>query len=231
MAIGATDAALRSQLLDPAAFDRAARALPLPEGLVARLVPYGPVHRMGGLVNRIRRFVDPDGWPLMLGFHAIGDAHTCTNPIYGRGCSLALVQAVALTDALTAEQADPPDPVARARAYEGACRELTEPWYHISVETDRARQARYQRDGQPGSTDTPSVMDQLLRLGADDPIVGRAILRAVNLLATPQQLMNEADVMTRIVELAATQSPAPHPRNRWAREGPSRQEMIDLTAA
>ncbi len=41
-------------------------------------------------------------------------------------------------------------------------------------------------------------MDQLLRLGADDPIVGRAILRAVNLLATPQQLMNEPEVMTRI---------------------------------
>jgi 2-polyprenyl-6-methoxyphenol hydroxylase-like FAD-dependent oxidoreductase len=237
MAIGATDAALRSQLLDPAAFDRAARALPLPEGLVARLVPDGPVHRMGGLVNRIRRFVDADGGPLVIGFHAVGDAHTCTNPIYGRGCSLALVQAVALTEALTAEPAgpagpaDPPDPVARARAYEGVCRELTEPWYHISVETDRARQARYRRDGQPGSTDTPSVMDQLLRLGADDPIVGRAILRAVNLLATPQQLMNEPDVMTRIVELAATHRPAPHPRNRWAREGPSRQEMIDLTAA
>jgi 2-polyprenyl-6-methoxyphenol hydroxylase-like FAD-dependent oxidoreductase len=228
MAIGANDAALRAQLLDPAAFDRAARALPLPEGLVARLVPDGPVHRMGGLVNRIRRFVDADGGPLVLGFHAVGDAHTCTNPIYGRGCSLALVQAVALTEALTAEAADP---VARARAYEGACRELTEPWYHISVETDRARQARYRRDGQPGSTDTPSVMDQLLRLGADDPIVGRAILRAVNLLATPQQLMNEAEVMTRIAQLAATQRPAPHPRNRWARDGPSRQEMIDLTAA
>ena len=102
MAIGATDEALRSQLLDPAAFDRAARALPLPAGLVARLVPDGPVHRMGGLVNRIRRFTDADGGPLVLGFHAVGDAHTCTNPIYGRGCSLALVQAVALTDALTA---------------------------------------------------------------------------------------------------------------------------------
>ena len=83
-----------------------------------------------------------------------------------------------------------------SQAYEAACRELTEPWYHISVETDRARQARYRRDGQPGSTDTPSVMDQLLRLGADDPIVGRAILRAVNLLATPQQLMNEPEVMS-----------------------------------
>jgi hypothetical protein len=74
-------------------------------------------------------------------------------------------------------------------------------------------------------------MDQLVRLGGDDPIVGRAILRAVNLLATPQQLMSEPEVMSRIVELAAASTEAPHPRNRWAREGPSRQEMIDLTAA
>jgi 2-polyprenyl-6-methoxyphenol hydroxylase-like FAD-dependent oxidoreductase len=228
MAIGANDADLRSQLLVPAAFDRAARALPLPGGLVARLIADGPVHRMGGLVNRLRRFVDSNGDPLVLGFHAAGDAHTCTNPIYGRGCSLALVQAVALTDALTTH---PADPAARARIYEAACRELTEPWYHISVETDRARQTRYRRDGQPGATDTPSVMDQLLRLGSDDPIVGRAILRAVNLLATPQQLMTEPEVMSRIVELAAAPRPAPHPRNRWAREGPTRQQMIDLTAA
>ena len=228
MAIGATDDALRSQLLDPAAFDRAARALPLPSGLVERLIPDGPVYRMGGLVNRLRRFTSVDGRPLVLGLHAVGDAHTCTNPIYGRGCSLALVQAVALTDALMAH---PTDPVARSVAYEEACREQTQPWYHISVETDRARQARDRRDGQPGSTSSPSVMDQLLRLGADDPIVGRAILRAVNLLATPQQLMNEPEVMTRVMELAAAGGGAAHPRNRWARQGPTREEMIELTAA
>ena len=77
---------------------------------------------MGGLVNRIRRFVGDDGRPLVLGFHAVGDAHTCTNPIYGRGCSLALVQAVALADALTAHPARTRS--ARAQAYEEACREL-----------------------------------------------------------------------------------------------------------
>jgi 2-polyprenyl-6-methoxyphenol hydroxylase-like FAD-dependent oxidoreductase len=228
MAIGATDEALRSQLLDPAAFDRAARALPLPSGLVDRLVPDGPVHRMGGLVNRLRRFTSADGRPLVLGVHAVGDTHTCTNPIYGRGCSLALVQAVALTDAMMTH---PTDSVARSLAYEDACRAQTQPWYHISVETDRARQARYQRDGQPGATSSPSVMDQLLRLGSDDPIVGRAILRAVNLLATPQQLMNEPEVMTRVMELAAAGGGAAYARNRWAREGPTREEMIELTAA
>ena len=32
--------------------------------------------------------------------HAVGDAHTCTNPLYGRGCSLAMVQATLLADAV-----------------------------------------------------------------------------------------------------------------------------------
>ena len=48
--------------------------------------------------------------------------------------------------------AHPADPVARALAYEDVCHERTEPWYRLSVETDRARQARYRRDGQPEAT-------------------------------------------------------------------------------
>ena len=40
--------------------------------------------------------------PLAHGFFAIGDAHTCTNPLYGRGSSLAVLQAVLVADALAA---------------------------------------------------------------------------------------------------------------------------------
>ncbi len=303
MAIAAGDASLRSHLLVSEAFDRAARALPLPPGLVDRLVPDGPVHPMGGLVNRIRRFVDGEERPRVIGFHAVGDAHTCTNPIYGRGCSLALVQAVALTDAMAAH---PHDPVARAVAYEAACRVQTEPWYRVSVATDRARQARY-RWGEPEGAATSRAGDrepegaatsragdrepegaassragdrepegaasnragdsdpdagpvgaiaELMELGGDDPLVGRAILRAVNLLATPDQIMADAAVLTRVMELAqarqaakdvaasnaaagnagvreqaAQDAAAGAPSNPWARHGPTRQEMLDLTAA
>jgi 2-polyprenyl-6-methoxyphenol hydroxylase-like FAD-dependent oxidoreductase len=235
MAIGSRDSRLRSHLLDPDAFDRAAAALPLPPGLVAHLIPDGPVHPMGGLVNRIRRFMTDDGQPRVTGFHAVGDAHTCTNPIYGRGCSLALVQAVALTDAFAAH---PHDPVARAIAYEAACGEQTEPWYRISVQTDRARMARMARDaaGRPTVSDDGGVgpIDQLMQLGGDDPLLGRAILKAVNLLATPQQLMQDPVLLARVMELAAAKAnaaPAAARPNRWARQGPTRQELLDLTAA
>jgi hypothetical protein len=239
MAIDARDASLRSHLFKPAAFDRAARALPLPAGLVDRLVPDGPVHAMGGLINRIRRFVGESDQPVVTGFHAAGDAHTCTNPIYGRGCSLALVQAVALTDAIVAH---PDDPVTCAQVYEAACREQVEPWYQLSVQTDKARRARMAGErASPSPAGGPaSPIDQLMRLGGDDPIVGRAILQVINLLATPEQLMADPAVLTRVMELAAARAARAGPAggqasgtpdNRWLRNGPTRQEMLDLTAA
>lgn len=231
MAVMANDGDLRARLMEEGAFERAARALPLPSGLLDRLVPDGPVHPMGSLVNRIRRFLGPAGDPLVSGFHAVGDAHTCTNPIYGRGCSLALVQAVALTDAVAAH---PDDPVARAQAYEEACGRQTEPWYHVSVHTDRGRRARAASGG-AGSEAGASPIEQFFQLGGDDPLLGRAILRAVNVLATPEELINDPQVMTRVMELAAARSDdgatgPDGPHNQWARSGPSHDEMLQLAA-
>ena len=101
--------------------------------------PITPVQAMGGLINRIRRFVDADGAPLAHGFFAIGDAHTCTNPLYGRGSSLAVLQAVLVADALAAH---PDDRDAAARAYEAASAARVEPWYDVSLLTDLRRGGR-----------------------------------------------------------------------------------------
>ncbi len=121
LAIPADDRDLRRSLSDPDRFDRACRALPGPDEWFAQLdlEPIGGVRPMGGLINRIRHFTDADGGPSVRNFHAVGDAHTCTNPLYGRGCSLALVQSVLLADALR----DHDDPAERGSAYEAACRD------------------------------------------------------------------------------------------------------------
>jgi 2-polyprenyl-6-methoxyphenol hydroxylase-like FAD-dependent oxidoreductase len=223
MAIASDDAELRSRLTSAGAFQRAAEALPLPAGLVASLVPEGPVHPMGGLVNRLCRFIDLSGDPIVDGFHAVGDAHTCTNPIYGRGCSLALVQAVALTDAAVANSGDP---LARSRAYEAACRREVEPWYRLSVHADRARRARA-RSQRDGTGYEPGPMDRILEVGSDDPVLGRAILRVVNLLSTPEDVMSDAEVMGRALELAARfADPASGAADPWARAGPTRAELL-----
>src|SRR3546814_12689666 len=89
---------------------------------------------MAGLLNRLRRFAGDDGQPTVVGFHAIGDCHTTTNPLYGRGCSLAAVQAVAIADAIAEH---PDDPVARGAAYEAFNKVEVEPWFESSVQMDR----------------------------------------------------------------------------------------------
>jgi 2-polyprenyl-6-methoxyphenol hydroxylase-like FAD-dependent oxidoreductase len=129
LAVDAADAELRAHLLDAERFEA---VLPLFREMepVVRCngTPLTPVQAMGGLINRIRRFVDADGAPLAHGFFAIGDAHTCTNPLYGRGSSLAVLQAVLVADAL---EAHPDDRDAAARAYETASATKVEPWYDI----------------------------------------------------------------------------------------------------
>ena len=131
LAVDADDTELRTHLMDP---DRYEAVLPLfreMEPVVTRGgEPITPVQAMGGLINRIRRFVDPDGAPLAHGFFAIGDAHTCTNPLYGRGSSLAVLQAVLAADAIAEHGADRD---AAARAYETASAAKVEPWYEVSL--------------------------------------------------------------------------------------------------
>ena len=138
LAVPSKDHELRRVLLDPDRFDLACHILPGPDLFFSpdapHLEPIGPVRPMGGLLNRIRRFTDEHGEPLVVGFHALGDAHTTTNPLYGRGCSLATVQACLLADAFAAH---PDDPVARAAAYEAGNALEVEPWYESAVQMDQ----------------------------------------------------------------------------------------------
>ena len=79
------DKELRAHLNDSDRFDATMRLLPE----IADVIDFGggpfhPVHCMTGLVNRLRRYTSSDGDPLAVGILAVGDAHTCTNPAYGR---------------------------------------------------------------------------------------------------------------------------------------------------
>jgi hypothetical protein len=129
--------------------------------------------------------------------------------------------------------AHPTDALARAEAYEAACREQSEPWYHLSVQTDRSRQARARRDRAGQSVPDDGVanpIERLFELGSDDPVVGRAILKAVNVLATPRQLMSDPAIVSRVMELASSgDGSGVVAGNRWSRQGPTHQEMLDLT--
>jgi 2-polyprenyl-6-methoxyphenol hydroxylase-like FAD-dependent oxidoreductase len=194
-ALPVDDAELRAKLLDPDTFERAGAALVATEPWVdpARAEAITPVHVMAKLLNRIRRF---DG---VLGFHAVGDAHTCTNPLYGRGCSLAMVQATLLADAVAAH---PDDPQARAAAYEAASAEHIEPWYHAAVMADRDNRGEVQAD----ESDPRGFMRAVMRDGLapamrTDQRVFRAFLRTFNLLTTPDALLRDGEIITRVIEV------------------------------
>ena len=231
-AVPVDDAELRAKLLDAATFERAGSVLVATQPWVdpARAEPITPVHVMAKLLNRIRRF---DG---VQGFHAVGDAHTCTNPLYGRGCSLAMVQSTLLADAL---EAHGDDAVARAAAFEAASAEQVEPWYHASVMADRENRASTRShspaarsnvlsSGRLGSapaaaapdlasidpnevdgvdeSDPRNFMRAVMREGVApamrlDQRVFRAFLRTFNLLTTPDALLRDGELMTRIIEV------------------------------
>jgi 2-polyprenyl-6-methoxyphenol hydroxylase-like FAD-dependent oxidoreductase len=226
LAVRVADSELRAALSDPARFDQACHLLPGPNLFfnadVPPMEPIGGVRPMAGLLNRLRRFTSDDGQPTVLGFHVLGDAHTATNPLYGRGCALAAVQAVLLADAFTAH---PGDPVARAVAYEAGNAAEVEPWFESAVQMDKlgADPAGSGSLGGGGGSDAAKAMGAVFAAAATDPVIGRGIARFMNLLATPAQLMADGELLGRIAEVMADPDNHPVP----PREGPTRTELLD----
>src|SRR4051812_13883690 len=100
-AVASDDHTLRA-LNAPPAFDAAVACFPALQAWVDRAEPLTGVETMAGLINRRRRLVF-DGAPVVAGLVAVGDAAVCTNPLYGRGCSLAMVHAYALADLIASQ--------------------------------------------------------------------------------------------------------------------------------
>ena len=221
LAVRAADRELRRALGDAERFEQACRLLPGPDQFFSHgpLTALGGLRPMGGLVNRLRRFRADDGSPRALGFHAVGDAHTCTNPLYGRGCSLALVQATLLADAVAAH---PGDPVARATADEDACRRQVEPWFDLAVQTDAAGSDPSGHDADAPPSPEARAMAALFVAGETDPVIGRALARLWNLLALPSDLAADPVAAGRMLEVMSDPDAYPPP----PRHGPTRAELL-----
>ena len=227
LAVDSDDAELRAHLRDP---DRFEAVLPLfreMEPVVRRGgTPITPVQAMGGLINRIRRFVDADGAPLAHGFFAIGDAHTCTNPLYGRGSSLAVLQATLVADAL---EAHPDDRDAAARSYEMASAARVEPWFDVSVLTDAAAAKPTSPRPEAPVDDSPRApqldLATLRRIAASgDPELAVIVARTMSLLVTPQEVFGDPEVLARLATAASTERP--RDPNRPVRPPLTRAEIL-----
>ena len=228
-AVDSGDPELRSHLLDAERFEATLPLFREMEAVVqAKGTPITDVQAMGGLLNRIRRYRTADGTPLAHGFFAIGDAHTCTNPLYGRGSSLAVLQAALVTDALAAH---PDDPDAAARAYEDASAARVEPWYDFSLLADQAASkaaTRPSSDAEP-RPDRPSAPRlDLATLGritsSGDPDLAVLVVKMMSLLATPHEVFGNPDVLARLTEAAA--SPPPRDPNKPPRRQITRADIL-----
>jgi 2-polyprenyl-6-methoxyphenol hydroxylase-like FAD-dependent oxidoreductase len=225
IAVGTEDTELRD-LIDASRFDIAARLLPASRPWIDPAIsePIAPMHVMAGTINRVRDLV-VDGRPIVLGFVAVGDALICTNPLYGRGCSLAGVHARLLAHALR-EHGDDAEALA-LRIHDEARREIV-PWYGTSVaQDDAARQARnaVAPDNLAGAASI--LTEGLIPLTRVDAMVGRAFFRMVNLLSPPDALFTDPEVMRRV--LAYWQARDTRPPEPLL--GPPREEMVAALVA
>jgi 2-polyprenyl-6-methoxyphenol hydroxylase-like FAD-dependent oxidoreductase len=227
LAVRTADSDLRHALSDGARFDQACHVLPGPDQFFAHgtLDPIGDVRPMTGLINRLRRFTDDAGQPTVLGFHALGDAHTTTNPLYGRGCALAVVQATLLAEAFAAH---PDDATARATAYEAASAREVEPWFEASVQMDRmgsdpGGSGAIGTGGDGPQSDAAKTMAAIFAAAATHPVIGRGIAKLMNLLIAPAALMSDGEFLSAVAEVIANPDAYPAPE----RIGPTRAELLD----
>jgi 2-polyprenyl-6-methoxyphenol hydroxylase-like FAD-dependent oxidoreductase len=217
------DKELRDHLNDSARFDATMQLLPeLSDVAAAGGTPINQVHCMAGLLNRTRTFTHADGTPLVVGLMACGDAHTCTNPAYGRGQALALKMAAMIADVV----AEHDDLVAAARDYEAKCVEQVVPWYQFSVLTDQMRAAAGVRPGSDPSRTSDPFAAIFGGAGADPEMV-RLVMRVMNLLELPSALMAKLPELQ--ANAAARPAPTPPP-NAERVHRPSRDELLAVVA-
>ncbi|HVH06938.1 MAG TPA: FAD-dependent oxidoreductase [Myxococcota bacterium] len=231
------DAPLRA-LLREKPFAAAAEAIPAVAPWVSPGVaePISDVHGMGNLRN-VRRFLVEDGRPLAPGVLAIGDAAIHTNPLYGRGCTFALVYADALAQALRAHG---DDAVAAALALDAAIEREIVPWYKISVAQDRDAievAARWRHGEDPdqvreegGVVDPKSYMRSLIRYGlipalARDPDLSRAFFRSFNVMDPPGDLLKDPTILMKVLGFYQTRA-----EREEVALGPGRAALVDLLA-
>jgi 2-polyprenyl-6-methoxyphenol hydroxylase-like FAD-dependent oxidoreductase len=229
LAVGADDRELRARLADAGTFERAAAAIPAAQPWRdGRSAPITGIELMAGLRNRRRTFV-VDGAPVATGFVAVGDASVCTNPIYGRGCSLAVVHAFGLADAVAASEGDP---TRLALGLHECTRHELDPWYRAAVQQDRESQELHGGTYGPDGTESHGATEAATAAPTDDavdpkawarevfregmlpalrtsPVVFRAFLRWFNLLSTPDALLRDNEVLRAALE--SYQDRANHP--------------------
>ncbi|MFF4813772.1 FAD-dependent oxidoreductase [Kitasatospora sp. NPDC001309] len=221
------DRVLQAGLRTRTGFTAAARATPglapwLEDGVSS---PISPVRVISSPPNTLRGAAGPRQVPVP-GLFQVGDAACITNPLFGRGMSLALDHAFRLAD-LLAEQPDVD--AAQRLAVARMTHELFLPWYEQAAGADRLRSARWQAavDGRPAVPVPPTgglpSGAEIAAAARTDGTVWRGLTRMLMTLRTPAQLFADDKFLARVRQ-AAPAGPAPTPP-------PGRDELLRRVTA
>lgn len=202
-------------------FTAVARATP---GLTAWLddavsAPISAVHAIGSPANALRATAVR---PPVAGLFPVGDAACVTNPLYGRGMSLALAQAFGLADTLAAHPAGQ-----RTEAAAEFAEVLLQPWYEHASSADRERIGRWSAvvHGRPLPPAYAGCPDTSIRAAAaQDGAVWRGLMRVLMGLSTPDEVFGDEKFRHRVAQAprgAVPESTAPLPR----------QDLLDALVA
>jgi hypothetical protein len=229
VAVPEVEETLRAAVVRPEVFEAICARLP---GVAAwtdpsRARPVSKVYAMGDLQSRWREMA-PGGEPVVLNAFSVGDSVVRTNPLYGRGCSFAAIEAHALRDVL----AETADPAARAVAYSARVRTVLQPFYDDMREQDRgaARRALHGLDADYRPPLRARLMRRFIEDGVgvavrQDPELFRAAMRAFHMLEPPRAWLNRPTTLAKVA-VAMMRGRKANARFYVEKPGPGRLELF-----
>lgn len=230
LAVPEIEETLRLAVMRPEIFERICQQIP---GVARwtdpdRADPISKVFGMGDLKSRWRDTVT-DGRPAALNLFVVGDGLVRTNPLYGRGCSFAAVEAHLLRDVLAAHSR----PAARAVAYRDSVQTELRPFYNGMLFQDRQaiKRARQTLTGeqQPGLKALMArsfANDALTPALRSDPALLREFMRGFHMLEPSNDWLKRPGNIAKVLKVWAMPKPA-KAKHYPPRLGPRRPEMFE----
>lgn len=218
------DRMMRS-LRHPAAFTAAALATPgvadwLTEDVSTPATGIRPITCPPNLLRTLAVSPSP-----VAGLLPVGDAACVTNPLYGRGVSLALAHAFQLADLLAAHPSPGP---AQSRAAAQLARVLLLPWFEAATEDDAERAARWRAvmtGGPPPPRPGGLTMRTVGSVAGGDAEIWRGLVRVLMGLRTPLEVFGDPVFEDRVRRALGNAPPRP------VAPGPTRAELVSTVMA
>ncbi|MDO8288934.1 MAG: FAD-binding protein [Parvibaculum sp.] len=232
LAVPEVEMEIRRAVVRPEIFDGICAQIPGMAPWVApeTSAPKSKVFGMGELWARWRSMVN-DGAPVALNFFPMGDAVIRTNPLYGRGCSFAAVQAHVLADALD----ETSDPVARALSFHAKVEKELRPYYNDMLKQDASAIRRAANALDPDYK--PTLKAKLIKSFADDAImpaaradikVLRDFMRGFHMIDEPGKWIKDWHNVTTVLRFWLKSKKAKEAADLYPPKlGPDREDMLN----